>query len=263
MYDPALGRWHVVDPKAGSEHNLSLTPYHFVNNNPILFIDPNGLDWYKHDETGSLHWYNGAYEYDAIPDGYSYLGGDDFFGEESYNHLQEGLSLYKENTGESLSSMDFSVKESEVLAKYYGFEKVPSKIFSYQEENNYILPNGLGVQTHLEGFDIVEKYTYAPKNYVGDQDVLWDKSLSYYGGFHHSNLEINIYSYRERKLGDYFKPGLVKTAHDIMKAFKDPGPSLGITVNNRKAYSGWSAYPVNGPYYEWRPGGVYRNKIRH
>jgi RHS repeat-associated protein len=38
MYDPALGRWHTVDPIA--EY---VSPYIYVGNNPISYIDPFGL----------------------------------------------------------------------------------------------------------------------------------------------------------------------------------------------------------------------------
>jgi len=41
MYDPSLGRWFVPDLLA--EWNFNLTPYHYVRNNPILYIDPFGL----------------------------------------------------------------------------------------------------------------------------------------------------------------------------------------------------------------------------
>ena len=40
LYDSRLGSWWNVDP----ELNPSLSPYIFSNNNPILFMDPNGED---------------------------------------------------------------------------------------------------------------------------------------------------------------------------------------------------------------------------
>jgi len=40
FYDPALGRWHVLDPLADSYYPLS--PYSYVANNPLIFVDPDG-----------------------------------------------------------------------------------------------------------------------------------------------------------------------------------------------------------------------------
>lgn len=40
-YDPALGRWMNID--ALSELADDSTPYHYANNNPVLYIDPDGL----------------------------------------------------------------------------------------------------------------------------------------------------------------------------------------------------------------------------
>ncbi len=42
MLDPALGRWFCIDPMA--EYALSNSPYNYVLNNPIRFIDPFGLE---------------------------------------------------------------------------------------------------------------------------------------------------------------------------------------------------------------------------
>jgi RHS repeat-associated protein len=51
FYDPVIGRWHAVDPLA--EKHFEYTPFAYVFNNPILLIDPFGLDSTYYNEAGT------------------------------------------------------------------------------------------------------------------------------------------------------------------------------------------------------------------
>ncbi|WP_143053789.1 RHS repeat-associated core domain-containing protein [Parapedobacter koreensis] len=53
FYDPVIGRWGSVDPLA--EKHFNLTPYNYVLNNPLIYIDPFGLDTLLYNQdTGKL-----------------------------------------------------------------------------------------------------------------------------------------------------------------------------------------------------------------
>lgn len=50
-YDPQIGHFHQIDPL--SEYSFNQSPYSFVQNNPITFVDPQGLDTVRVEGEGS------------------------------------------------------------------------------------------------------------------------------------------------------------------------------------------------------------------
>lgn len=51
-YDPKVSVWLSVDPLSSKSPHL--TPYHFVSNNPVMRVDPDGLHDYTVDQDGNI-----------------------------------------------------------------------------------------------------------------------------------------------------------------------------------------------------------------
>ena len=91
QYMPDLGRTSTQDPHA--ENYYSESSYSFLGNNPIVNIDPTGMDWYR-AENGNVMWQEGSDEVE----GYTNIGA------EYTMNIGDGVSItYNQNEASSMT----------------------------------------------------------------------------------------------------------------------------------------------------------------
>ena len=114
-YDAALGRWHVVDPS--SEHYLSLGSYVYCANNPILYVDPTGMDYWSTSDKEEIDrfftWYgqNGS-SYSFPSDSWYHMNDEEF--QTAYDKYGAQALTYNDQTYMAYTSYG-TVENGEVV----------------------------------------------------------------------------------------------------------------------------------------------------
>lgn len=171
-YDATIGRFTAVDPLADIFHNIPLSPYHFVANNPINNIDPNGLDWYRNNETNEIHWQKGSNEVEGHTNiGAIYImeGPQDFIihnqnevvGTVERNSNNDGLIfLNRTEEGSDFTIGEFATSGNDPVRGYMLEPSGPSTAIANQDQR---IPEGL---YDLDDYSS-KKY---PKNFILSND---------------------------------------------------------------------------------------------
>lgn len=144
-YDPRLSLWMSTDPL--QEKYPATTSYCYVNNNPIRFVDPTGLDWVE-GKDGDIIWrkevnadnYNSILSKDEIYRGQSYtrdkiwldinVKGNSESGLMTEYYLPSGKMKYKNNTpwiDVAVEEMNKNISESGMnpeILKYFDYTQL-------------------------------------------------------------------------------------------------------------------------------------------
>ena len=188
LYDNGLGRWFGVDPKA--EKYFDFTPYNYCANNPSLFVDPNGEDWFFNQKDGSVYydtfWKMGAVSAleNLYGKGWVWFGANNMFEYSDYAILimygtladpceilmntvtgimERGIALFKGVNGQVLmQNLGFDFKQYEYL------ETVVNMI-TYVSEGDGSLIN---LSTEISKEIDVLTYQYVKHEYTRKQTVL-------------------------------------------------------------------------------------------
>lgn len=90
MYDPTLGRWHVVDPLA--EDYYSISKYAFCGSNPINRVDPFGMDYWSTSDPNEIARFMDAISFNNSSifesfdfSSWNHITDDDFVGNLTFN----------------------------------------------------------------------------------------------------------------------------------------------------------------------------------
>jgi len=126
FYDPSLGRWHAPDPLA--EEYLPTSPYAYVENSPVGYIDPNGQ--YK---------LPAGFE-EEYPELFAYLN--------SHNVVYDALSnpelamAFYEYSGEGLNIMElYKAVKPESGPEIFVSDQLGSAMGEYDPDGNIIKLN--------------------------------------------------------------------------------------------------------------------------
>ena len=155
-YYPAICRTTTMDPLA--EKYYATSPYAWCGNNPIRFVDPDGMDWYM-DEDSTIVWtdYGSQQEMDDNGVKGTYLG-------EAYVEIK---GSYNEKVGSDNTLSAHDAHPAEVI------------IYGINGEDDISTYNGLTITSDPERYSMIAEGDYRLKQEQMATSIFAKEDLTY------------------------------------------------------------------------------------
>ncbi|WP_426063176.1 RHS repeat-associated core domain-containing protein [Flavobacterium sp. DSP2-3-1] len=251
LYDPRVGRWFKMDAEFSKLPNLS--PYGYVNNNPLLFIDPDGnflIDVHKRITRNAFSKVNGrylsmkqqkaiiAFRNGIVGNGVSYYDGSVVAPD------VRSLPWYAGGFGKkSVESDHFdSMNYKEILANFEGtMDNIETALYSYKK--NQINAEGLAKIVGEEYHAVQDFYSHS--NFIEIyKDVYGETKLSDIPTLQEAMSQDKYKKFagklqKELKTGIY--PGTDKDSHKQMNHDLGAGSTFGSVEEVKGKEVNWNS----------------------
>jgi RHS repeat-associated protein len=246
-YNPQVSVWLSVDPLVGN--NPSLSSYNFVSNNPIMFIDPDGMDHWKIDSKGNVQFIDDNCP-DVIVNGIR-ITDYEFITKEEVQALAKIMNYYANRAGdmskypnESVSIISYSYRGALKYQSSYNFDLdykpyenrndsgvlfvVQKGKIEGQKKPRLVVPlkNGKIHWLLSTRYNIINAMVHEDTHGGQKIDMSSDEkeSEAYYNMVSHSTWNNTTRSFRERMYYNWLDYHVTKTEHiELIKQIESEG----------------------------------------